>query len=178
MVYIARIIAVVGATALTAGLGAGCSSLSDMTAAPTQVLAVNTNPHGARCTAMRDGATLATIATPNKLTIAQRGGDVTLKCAHPEYETTVVQIPAAPRTAGVGDMLAAGSASQYPQDVTVPMRPIGSTPPSRAPRKKAAAAKKPTAAKAQASNQAATPAAPQSGAVQKKAAAKPKPAAS
>ncbi len=136
----------------------GCSTMSSLTAAPVQTVAVNTNPHGAVCTLERDGAQLASVTTPNEVKVAQRGGDMTVKCRHPEYETTAMVVKAENRSAEVSDVLAAASATKYANNITIPMRVKGSTPPARSPKRvaKATAAKTPAKTAAQAAAAAAS----------------------
>jgi hypothetical protein len=64
---------------------AGCASTGDITRGRTQEVLLQTDPPGATCTVVRNGAALATIYTPGAATIERRGEPIEVSCTRQGY---------------------------------------------------------------------------------------------
>jgi hypothetical protein len=123
-----RIVAFVGAAAV--GLS-GCASITKGT---DQDVAVNTNPQGARCELVREGAPIAVVdPTPATVNVDKDKDDIQITCALEGYEEAryVLDSEAEAMTAGnvlfggvIGLAIDAGTGAmnRYDSNVTVIMQ--------------------------------------------------------
>jgi hypothetical protein len=64
---------------------AGCASTGDITRGRTQEVFLQTDPPGATCTVVRNGAVVATVQTPGAATVERRSEPIDVWCSRPGY---------------------------------------------------------------------------------------------
>lgn len=117
-------------------LGLALASCASLVEGMTQQITVVTDPAGARCALMRQGAVLGTIdQTPASIVVAKTRDDITITCSRAGYKQArfvnhsgLAQVTYANvLTAGLGSALdaAAGSDNKYQSQVTIPLIPDG-----------------------------------------------------
>lgn len=154
------------------GLG-GCASIVNGT---SQVLSVITPPvKDANCELTNSKGSFYVAHTPGTISVHRAYGDMHVKCTKPGYEDAMIIVKSTTKKMAFGNILfggvigagvdmANGAAYNYPEQIVVPMRPLGTPAAQAAPAKPAdqAASTKPPASQtvAEASKHASNAAAP------------------
>jgi len=116
----------------------GCAMIFD---GKSQQIVINTNPPGAYCVVIRNGASIASIAqTPGGVNIKKSKSDIKIECSKPGYQTATYLNHSGVAGATYADIIggafgligwgvdsATGSDNKYdaPVNITLPLAPTG-----------------------------------------------------
>ena len=126
------------AAAISAVCLSGCASIISGT---SQEIKINTNPAGANCQLIREGAVIARVEqTPGGVTIKKTKHDITLKCNKDGYQEATYLNHSGAEGATFGNMVlgggigwaidsASGADNKYDGIVNVTLVPVGAAPP-------------------------------------------------
>jgi len=118
---------------LGASVLAGCATVTQGT---EQTIAVISEPAGARCTFVRQGATIAVVkSTPDSVTIGKSKNDITVTCNKDQYLEEVKPVASGFQAMTLGNILiggvigvaidaGSGALNKYPELVTLTLDPI------------------------------------------------------
>lgn len=121
------------AALLTLATLAACASVVDGT---TQNITVKTDPSGATCELVREGATVAAVnPTPGTVNVSKDADDITIVCDKPDFQTARTTISSKFTGATFGNIIlgggigilvdaASGANNRYPESVNVLMTPV------------------------------------------------------
>lgn len=126
----ARLALLAGLTLLSA-----CGLSNTNASTSKQTFALTSEPPGAECSLQRRGETLATITTPQQVTVPRSLSDIAVTCRHPGYRDTAATLESirnevspvhflAIGMAGVLAHTAAGNFNDYPKENTVFLLPM------------------------------------------------------
>ncbi|MDQ1080124.1 hypothetical protein [Pseudoroseomonas cervicalis] len=123
----ARLALLAGLTLLSA-----CAGRADPN---QQTFALKSEPAGAECSLQRRGETLATVTTPQQVTVSRSLRDIAVTCRHPGYRDTAATVDSTAievtpvhvlglGMAGIIAHTAAGNFNRYPDESTVFLLPM------------------------------------------------------
>jgi hypothetical protein len=119
------------AIASGAGLASGCATIAT---GGVQSISIQSQPAGAQCTLTREGRTLGSVVTPDRITVSLSRHPIRVNCRKPDYQDTAEFLVAKREPLAFLDLAwpaglvddVSGAHNQYPADLKVWLLPSGS----------------------------------------------------